>query len=126
MEMYNCALRQALAKFTTFAVGVAFASVASAHVFPQHQEPGAGATVASPAKVRITFDGTLEPAFTTVTVTDSAGKQANTAKATVDPQEPTVVSVALPTLVAGHYTVHWAAVAEDGHRTHGDYSFDVK
>ncbi|WP_175108539.1 copper resistance CopC family protein, partial [Pararobbsia alpina] len=90
------------------------------------QEPGAGATVSSPAKVRILFDGPLEPSFTTLTVTDASGKRVNVDKASVDPQQPAVVSVALPPLVAGHYTVHWAAVASDGHRTHGDYSFDVK
>jgi methionine-rich copper-binding protein CopC len=126
MKEHTHARLRALAKFTTLAAGLALASAAFAHVFPQHQEPGAGATVPSPSQVRITFDGTLEPAFTTLTVTDAAGKQANTAKAVVDAQEPTVVSVALPALSAGHYTVHWAAVAEDGHRTHGDYSFDVK
>ncbi|HEY3597249.1 MAG TPA: copper resistance protein CopC, partial [Paraburkholderia sp.] len=54
------------------------------------------------------------------------GKQINVEKAHVDPQQPTIVSVPLPVLTAGHYTVHWVAVAADGHRTHGDYSFDVK
>jgi copper resistance protein C len=29
-------------------------------------------------------------------------------------------------LQAGRYTVHWVAVASDGHRTHGDYAFEVK
>jgi methionine-rich copper-binding protein CopC len=102
------------------------ASAAHAHVFPQKQEPGAGATVQAPAKVTIVFDGPLEPAFSSLNVTDAAGKQVTTAKATVDPQHPEVESVALPALSAGKYTVHWVAVAADGHRTHGDYSFNVK
>lgn len=109
-----------------FIAAMTFAGAAFAHVFPQHQEPGAGASVASPSQVSITFDGPLEPAFSTLTVTNSAGNQANIAKATVDSQQPANISVALPALPAGRYTVHWAAVAEDGHRTHGDYSFDVK
>jgi methionine-rich copper-binding protein CopC len=113
-------------KSATLVVALAFAGSAFAHVFPQKQEPGAGATVASPTQIKITFDGPLEPSFTTLTVTDATGKQVSTAKATVDAQQPTVVSVALPTLSAGRYTVHWAAVAADGHRTHGDYPFDVK
>jgi methionine-rich copper-binding protein CopC len=103
----------------------AFAGTAFAHVFPQKQEPGAGASVASPSQVRITFDGPLESAFSTLTVTDATGKQVNVAKASVDPQQPTVISVVLPPLAAGHYAVHWAAVASDGHRTHGDYPFNV-
>ena len=108
------------------AAGFLFAASALAHVFPQKQEPGAGASVASPTQVKIIFDGPLEPAFTTLTVTDAAGKQVNTAKSSVDARQPAIATVALPVLPGGHYTVHWAAVADDGHRTHGDYSFDVK
>jgi methionine-rich copper-binding protein CopC len=113
-------------KLAAFGTAITFAGLAFAHVFPQKQEPGAGATVASPPAVTIKFDGPLEPAFSTLTVTDASGKQVNTAKASVDPQRPTVMSVALPALTAGRYAVHWAAVASDGHRTHGDYQFNVK
>jgi methionine-rich copper-binding protein CopC len=126
MENYNRIWRRTLPKLTAFVMGVSLTGAAFAHVFPQHQEPGAGATVMSPAKVKIVFGGSLEPAFTSMIVTDSTGKQVNAAQATVDPQERNVVSLALPTLPAGHYTVHWIAVAEDGHRTQGDYSFGVK
>ncbi|WP_246258100.1 copper resistance CopC family protein [Pararobbsia alpina] len=113
-------------KWAAFVAALSFASAAFAHVFPQKQEPGAGATVASPSQIKIVFDGPLEPSFSSLTVTDAGGKQVNTAKSAVDPQQPTVLAVPLPPLPAGHYTVHWAAVAPDGHRTHGDYSFDVK
>jgi methionine-rich copper-binding protein CopC len=76
--------------------------------------------------VRVSFDGPLEPAFSSLTVTDANGKQVNAQKSTVDEHQPSVMTVPLPTLAAGHYTVHWVAVADDGHRTHGDYAFDVK
>ena len=118
--------RRAAAKLAALAAGLTLASVALAHVFPQKQEPGAGTTVASPPQVRVIFDGPLEPAFSSLTVTDASGKQVNTQKAAVDAQQPTTITVPLPSLVAGHYTVHWVAVASDGHRTHGDYGFDVK
>jgi methionine-rich copper-binding protein CopC len=107
-------------------VGLAFAGAAFAHVFPQKQEPGAGATVASPAQVRVLFDGPLEPAFSSLTVADASGKQVSTEKSTVDAQQPAAMAVPLPPLAAGHYSVHWVAVASDGHRTHGDYGFNVK
>ncbi|MBB5415379.1 methionine-rich copper-binding protein CopC [Paraburkholderia atlantica] len=106
--------------------GVTLASAALAHVFPQKQEPGAGASVAAPAQVKVTFDGPLEPAFSSLSVTDASGKQVGTQKSSVDAQQPAVMTLPLPTLAAGHYTVHWVAVASDGHRTHGDYGFDVK
>ncbi|WP_244816478.1 copper resistance protein CopC [Caballeronia sp. Lep1P3] len=107
-------------------LALGWSGAAYAHVFPRTQVPPAGATVSSPAQVRIVFDGPLEPAFSTVTVTDAGGKPVNTAKARIDAQDADAISVALPTLQAGKYTVHWVAVASDGHRTHGDYSFEVK
>jgi len=106
--------------------GITLAGAACAHVFPQKQEPGAGATVAAPSQVKVTFDGPLEPAFSSLTVTDASGKPVGTQKSAVDAHQPAVITVPLPALAAGHYTVHWVAVASDGHRTHGDYGFDVK
>jgi copper resistance protein C len=114
------------AKLAALLAGMTFAGAVFAHVFPQKQEPGAGVTVASPAQVRVLFDGPLEPAFSSLTVTDASGKQVNTQKSAVDEHQPAVITVPLPSLAAGHYTVHWVAVASDGHRTHGDYAFDVK
>ncbi|MFT4069356.1 copper resistance CopC family protein [Paraburkholderia sp.] len=106
--------------------GITLAGAAVAHVFPQKQEPGAGATVAAPAQVKVTFDGPLEPAFSSLSVTDAGGRPVTTQKSAVDAQQPAVMTLPLPALAAGHYTVHWVAVASDGHRTHGDYGFDVK
>jgi methionine-rich copper-binding protein CopC len=116
-----------LTLFPIAAASALTASSAFAHVFPKTQEPGAGASVASPASVRIVFDGPLEPNFSSLTVTDASGKQVTTEKAHVDASDRAAMAVALPkALSAGRYTVHWVAVASDGHRTHGDYSFNVK
>ena len=127
--MKNCMnerIARLITKLAVFSVGALVASAAFAHVFPQKQEPGAGATVAAPTQVRVLFDGPLEPTFSSLKVTDASGKQVNAEKSAVDTQQPAVMTVALPTLAAGHYTVHWVAVASDGHRTQGDYAFNVK
>jgi methionine-rich copper-binding protein CopC len=108
------------------AAALLVAQTASAHVFPSKQEPAAGSTVSAPAQVRITFNGPLEPAFSTLTVTDAAGKPVTAGKAAIDAKAPDVISVPVSGLAAGPYTVHWVAVASDGHRTHGDYTFSVK
>lgn len=108
------------------ATGMLIASTAFAHVFPQKQSPSAGAEVASPANVTIAFDGPLEPAFSSLSVSNSTGKQVNTAKSEVDGNDTKSIHVALPPLPPDTYTVHWVAVAADGHRTHGDYAFKVK
>ncbi|PPK42491.1 hypothetical protein B0G57_11830 [Trinickia symbiotica] len=126
MKLMNDARLGYVRKLTVFAVTAFVTGTALAHVFPKTQEPGAGATVASPPQVRITFDGPLEPTFSSLSVTDAKGNTVSAGKAKVDSEHPAVMSVALPALPAGHYTVHWVAVADDGHRTHGEYAFDVK
>ncbi|RQS23089.1 copper resistance protein CopC [Burkholderia sp. Bp8992] len=108
------------------ATGILLASTAFAHVFPQKQSPSAGAEVVAPTRVAIEFDGPLEPAFSSLNVSNANGQQVNTAKAEVDPNNTKSMHVSLPTLPPDTYTVHWVAVASDGHRTHGDYSFKVK
>ncbi|ADG15686.1 copper resistance protein CopC [Paraburkholderia atlantica] len=122
----NDSFKRLAMRVAALIAGVTLASAALAHVFPQKQEPGAGTSVAAPAQVKVTFDGPLEPAFSSLSVTDASGRQVGTQKSSVDAQQPAVMTLPLPTLAAGHYTVHWVAVASDGHRTHGDYGFDVK
>lgn len=103
------------------------AQLAGAHAIPKQQTPAASAEVSPPPKeVRIVFDDDLEPAFSSITVTDVTGKQVNRAKAMVDTHNKKLMTVALPALAAGSYKVHWAAVADDGHRTQGNYTFKVK
>ena len=108
------------------ATGILIPFAAFAHVFPQTQTPSAGAEVPAPENVTIVFDGPLEPAFSSLTVSNSTGKQVNTVKAQVDPNNKKAIHVALPPLPPDKYTVHWVAVASDGHRTQGNYSFRVK
>ncbi|MBC8752653.1 copper resistance CopC family protein [Paraburkholderia podalyriae] len=126
MKQNRSPWKRGIASVAGLFAGLVFAGAAFAHVFPQKQEPGAGASVAAPSQVKIIFDGRLEPAFSSLTVTNAVGKQVNADKSVVDAPQPDVITVPLPPLQAGHYTVHWVAVASDGHRTHGDYAFEVK
>ncbi|WP_211454184.1 copper homeostasis periplasmic binding protein CopC [Collimonas antrihumi] len=97
-----------------------------AHAQPETQTPVAGAVVSAPQEVRITYNETLEPAFSSLVVSNAQGKQVNGAKAEVDTTTHKTMRVALPTLPAGEYQVKWIAVASDGHRTQGSYKFTVK
>jgi copper resistance protein C len=115
------------ARAAVTALMIAGCQLAQAHAFPTHQAPGAGATVSTSQKdVAIDFDDGLEPAFSSITVTDAQGKAATSGKAVVDPSNKKHMSVALNPLTPGDYTVAWVAVAEDGHRTQGHYTFTVK
>ncbi|QBR02173.1 copper resistance CopC family protein [Paraburkholderia pallida] len=109
------------------AILIAACQLAHAHAYPTHQAPGAGSTVpASQKEVAIDFDDGLEPAFSSITVTDAKGSAVTSGKAVVDPSNKKHMSVGLNPLTPGVYTVKWVAVADDGHRTQGHYTFTVK
>ncbi|GAC1318051.1 MAG: copper homeostasis periplasmic binding protein CopC [Collimonas sp.] len=99
---------------------------AGAHARPETQAPVAGAVVSAPHEVSVTYNEALEPAFSSLVVSNMQGKQVNSAKAEVDATNRKTMRVALPTLPAGEYQVKWVAVAGDGHRTQGSYKFTVK
>ncbi|MEM5425867.1 MULTISPECIES: copper resistance CopC family protein [Paraburkholderia] len=109
------------------AVLIAVCQFVQAHAYPTHQAPGAGSTVpGSQKEVAIDFDDGLEPAFSSITVTDAQGKAITSGKAVADPSNSKHMSVALNPQTPGVYTVSWVAVAADGHRTQGHYMFTVK
>lgn len=100
---------------------------AFAHAHPKQMTPAADATVpGSTNAVAIDFDEGLEPAFSSIAVTSADGKSAAHAKSLVDPSNNKHMSVALDPLTPGVYTVAWVAIALDGHRTQGRYTFTVK
>jgi copper resistance protein C len=112
---------------TAVALLLAGSQLAHAHAYPTHQDPSAGATVSASQKtVAIDFDDGLEPAFSSITVTDAQGHAATSGKAEVDASNRKHMSVALAPLTPGIYAVAWVAVAADGHRTQGHYAFTVK
>ncbi|MGU7779082.1 copper resistance CopC family protein [Burkholderia sp. PU8-34] len=109
------------------ALALAGCQLAHAHAYPTHQAPAAGSTVpASQKDVAIDFDDGLEPAFSSITVTDAHGNAVTSGKAVVDSSNRKHMSVALNPLTSGVYTVSWVAIAADGHRTQGHYTFTVK
>ena len=101
--------------------------IAFAHAFPVTSDPKVGSTVfASPPVVRIWFDADLESAFSTVTVQDSRGRKVDSGDGRVSPSDATLLQVKMPSLAKGTYRVIWTAVSRDGHRTEGDYTFEIK
>jgi methionine-rich copper-binding protein CopC len=104
----------------------AIAGHAQAHAHPKSMVPAADATVAAPAEVSMTFSDGLEGAFSSLTVTDAAGHAVSGGKTEIDSATHTTMHMSLPALTPGVYSVKWVAVARDGHRTNGSYSFTVK
>ncbi|WP_071332133.1 copper homeostasis periplasmic binding protein CopC [Burkholderia contaminans] len=109
------------------ALGFVVIQAAHAHALPKTQEPAANATLSvAPHAVTIGFSEALEPAFSSIAVTDSHGQSVVDGKSSVDAGNRKRMQVALTNLTAGTYTVAWIAVASDGHRTQGHYAFTLK
>jgi hypothetical protein len=107
----------------TVALAALVPAVASAHAHLDHSSPAVGATVpAAPREVTIWFTQGLEPAFSTVAVTDTAGVRVDEGKPRISGK---AMTVSLKALSGGVYHVHWHAVSVDTHTTQGDFSFTV-
>ena len=76
--------------------------------------------------MRIWFTEALEPAFSTITVTDAQGREVEDGKAKVDAGNPMLLEVGLKPLAPGTYTVKWRVISVDTHPTEGDFTFTVK
>jgi len=100
---------------------------ASAHGKLESAVPAAGSTLdAAPDALWLTFNEDLESTFSTVKVSDSTGVAVTKEKAKVDASNPRVLTIALPKLASGSYSVQWAVMTHDAHKTKGTYAFQVK
>jgi copper resistance protein C len=99
------------------------APVARAHAFLDHAAPLVGSTVsAAPHEVSLSFTQNLEPAFSSVTVTDASGAQVSQGKAQISGD---TMRVGLKALGPGSYRVRWHALSVDAHTTEGSFTFHV-
>jgi methionine-rich copper-binding protein CopC len=96
---------------------------ASAHAFLDHAEPRVGNKVATaPREVTLWFTQKLEPAFSSITVTNSAGQRVDTGKTRVTGSQ---MSVSLRAGGTGTYHVTWRVLSVDTHTTDGNFTFQV-
>ena len=98
---------------------------ALAHAFLDHAVPAVGSQVAqSPAALQLAYTEGVEPAFSTVTVTDSSGNRVDRASLTAQ-QDGRVLIVPLKPLPPGTYAVEWHVTSVDTHKTQGHFTFTV-
>ena len=102
------------------------APAARSHAFLDHASPAVGSTVhQAPAAISIWFTQELEPAFSTVSITDQAGQRVDGGDAKVDARDQTLLRVSLKPLPPGSYKVTWHVVSVDTHTTEGTFTFRV-
>jgi copper resistance protein C len=96
---------------------------ATAHAMLDHAEPRVGNKVATPPReVTLWFTQKLEPSFSSIAITDSAGKRVDTGKTRVSGSQ---MSVALRPGGSGTYHVKWRVLSVDTHTTDGSFTFQV-
>jgi copper resistance protein C len=99
------------------------APAAQAHAFLDHASPLVGSTVpAAPHEVTLSFTQNLEPAFSTVAVTDGSGARVDQGKPSISAN---TMRIGLKALGSGTYKVRWHALSVDTHTTEGSFTFHV-
>ena len=92
---------------------------AGAHAFLDHASPLVGSTVtAAPHEVSLTFTQNLEPAFSSVQVTDANGARVDQGKPQISGN---TMRVSLKSLAPGSYHVRWHVLSVDTHKTEGSW-----
>jgi methionine-rich copper-binding protein CopC len=108
------------------AAAVTATAEARAHAFLDHSSPAVGSSVlASPPIVILWFTQDLEPAFSSVQVTNDAGQRVDLANAQIPQGSPAELRIGLKSLPPGTYTVSWHVVSVDTHPTEGTFTFEV-
>jgi copper resistance protein C len=99
-----------------------------AHVSLVRSAPEANATLsAPPPEIRLWFSEAPQTRGTSVRLVDAAGELVATTPAIADEADPRQVFIRPEAeLAPGSYTVHWRAIAQDGHASNGRLEFRVQ
>ncbi len=102
-------------------------AAASAHASLVKSVPGRRAALTtSPTRVQLWFNERLEPAFSRLSVWEAGGKQVDARDVQVDAQDPKLLSVGVPVLQPGRYTVRFRVLSVDGHVVESEFPFTVR
>jgi methionine-rich copper-binding protein CopC len=100
---------------------------ASGHAVLVAASPAARAVVAaSPARVELTFSERLEPAYSSASVWSDRGARIDLRDAAVAADDRRRLTVSLPPLAAGRYTIRYRVLSVDGHVAEASLWFTVR
>ena len=109
----------------TLVASLALPGMALAHARLEKAEPAKRAELkTAPAQIRLTFNESVEAAYSKIIVEDAAGK-ALASGATPGPYARSI-ELAVPPLPPGAYRVRYRALSVDGHVIEADYAFRIK
>ncbi|GHC26259.1 hypothetical protein GCM10010082_19250 [Kushneria pakistanensis] len=96
-----------------------------AHAHLKDASPGEKASVSDPHEISLTFSEGLELPFSEVDVVSTDGNSVKLDEARLQDGGRTLVTPIGESLESGSYDVHWHVLSVDGHKTQGQYRFDV-
>jgi copper resistance protein C len=98
-------------------------TAAKAHAFLDHAEPRVGSTVpTAPRELVLSYTQNLEPAFSSVEVSDANGARVDLGRPKIG---ASTMRVGLKPLSPGTYRVRWQVLSVDTHTTEGSFTFNV-
>ena len=97
------------------------------HAYLVRSTPAARAVLArAPERVHLWFNERLEPAYSRVSVWNREAQRVDAGDVQVASSEPTRLSVGVPALAAGAYTVKYRVLSVDGHVVEAEFGFTVR
>jgi methionine-rich copper-binding protein CopC len=106
---------------------VALPGVASPHAFLVKAIPAHRAMLFhSPNRVQLWFNERLEPAYSTVSVVDRENRRVDSQDVRVGPDDLKLLSVTLPVLAPGTYTIRFRVLSVDAHVVESEYPFTIR
>lgn len=106
---------------------VALPEPAAAHALLLKTSPPRRAVLRDPPRqVELWFNERLEPAYSTVTLSGRDGALLGTGPASVGDQDNRRLSLPLPPLAPGSYTVRFRVLSVDGHLAEDSFTFVVR
>lgn len=106
-------------------VMVASAQPAAGHGVLLESVPQAREIVTVVKRLDLRFNSRIEPAFSAVRLTGPANERVALPTGASKVTEPDRITVVLPPLAPGPYTVHWRVFTVDGHLSNGSFAFRV-
>jgi len=117
-------VRSILAWAIAAAIALGAAPAAFGHAVVVKRTPSPGATVTKPKRVSVRFSQSLTTGLITIT---RDGREVSPSATGLDARRRSVLRAAFARpLPRGIYVVSWRALAPDGHRQSGSWSFRVR
>jgi methionine-rich copper-binding protein CopC len=116
-----------MTRFLMTVVFVAVATSVEAHALLVRTAPPKRAVLRDPPRqIELWFNERLEPSFAALTVLDNGGAQVSEAKAHVAADDRKRLTLELPELPPGNYTVRFRVLSVDGHIAEDSFRFSVR